>query len=466
MAAERLFLLLLLAGPVLTRRYPSFRLRRRYSEQHQQQVPDVRGAVGERLILTGYLGEGRLEEARNLSRVTGGPFPEDIPSYSGFFTVNSEYDSNIFFWFFPAEHDYENAPVLLWLQGGPGSSSMFGLFTEMGPFFVANDSRTLVKNPYSWHKNHSLIFIDNPVGTGFSYTGNYLGYTKNEEDVGRDLYSAMLQFFTLFPELQDHEFFISGESYAGKYIPALGHAIHMNNPTASLQINLKGMAIGDGYVDPVNMIRYSDIVYQWGLVDNSTWRRMQEQEDSALHLVAAGEFVAANDASNEAIDIYQKASSASAYNILEASGESEESYVEFLNGASVRSALHVGNQTFMDDGVASYDHLEADIMQSVSPWVERLLDSGYRVVFYNGQLDVICGYALTVKMAEALSFGAAGEYKMAPRRTWRAHGRVAGYVKTAGNMSEVLVRSAGHMVPSDQPAAAFDLIYKVTRNQL
>jgi carboxypeptidase C (cathepsin A) len=66
------------------------------------------------------------------------------------------------------QYDYENAPVLLWLQGGPGFSSLFGLFNEVGPFSVAEDNVTLVMNPYSWHKNHSLVFIDNPVGTGTS----------------------------------------------------------------------------------------------------------------------------------------------------------------------------------------------------------------------------------------------------------------------------------------------------------
>ncbi|KAJ8891760.1 hypothetical protein PR048_004313 [Dryococelus australis] len=101
MAAKELCLLLLLVSPMLARRYPSFRLRQLRKELHRDD--SVQGDVGEKLILTRYLKEGRIEEARNLSRVAGGPFPEDIPSYSGFFTVNSEYDSNMFFWFFPAE---------------------------------------------------------------------------------------------------------------------------------------------------------------------------------------------------------------------------------------------------------------------------------------------------------------------------------------------------------------------------
>ncbi|GFG31066.1 hypothetical protein Cfor_09288, partial [Coptotermes formosanus] len=103
--------------------------------------------VGSKLILTPYIDAGNTEEARRLSAVSGGPFPDDIPSYSGFFTVNAQYDSNLFFWFFPAEHGYETAPLLVWLQGGPGSTSLYGLFTELGPFFVDVNETSVIKNP-------------------------------------------------------------------------------------------------------------------------------------------------------------------------------------------------------------------------------------------------------------------------------------------------------------------------------
>jgi hypothetical protein len=71
------------------------------------------------------------------------------------------------------QHGYETAPLLVWLQGGPGSTSLYGLFTELGPFFVGLDNKSLDKNPYSWHKNHSIIFIDNPVGTGKPITNTH-----------------------------------------------------------------------------------------------------------------------------------------------------------------------------------------------------------------------------------------------------------------------------------------------------
>lgn len=105
-----------------------------------------------------------------------------------------------------------------------------------------------------------------------------------------------------------------------------------------------------------------------------------------------------------------------------------------------------------------------DVMQSVGPWIKNLL-SEYRILFYNGQLDIIVAYPLTVNFLEHLQFDSAQQYKSARRSIWRVGTDVAGYVKKAGNLTEVLVRNAGHMVPSDQPVWALELITSFTRNR-
>lgn len=86
---------------------------------------------------------------------------------------------------------------------------------------------------YSWHKDHNMLYIDNPVGTGFSYTSSDACYLTNEVDIGNNLLEAVAQFFQLFPELKPNGFYITGESYAGKYIPALGHAIYINRQNSN-----------------------------------------------------------------------------------------------------------------------------------------------------------------------------------------------------------------------------------------
>ena len=108
-----------------------------------------------------------------------------------------------------------NAPLILWLQGGPGGSSLFGLFIEHGPFYVT-DQLELKPRTTAWSLPYNVLYIDQPVGTGFSFTKNDAGYATNQEMVADDLYEAMKQFYTLFPDLLQSDLYITGESYAGK----------------------------------------------------------------------------------------------------------------------------------------------------------------------------------------------------------------------------------------------------------
>lgn len=229
---------------------------------------------GEPLILTPLLKQNRIYQAQAASRVVD-PVFLNVTSYSGYFTVSPLFNSNLFFWFFPALENSDNAPVLLWLQGGPGASSMYGLFMENGPFEVISSSEVRLRNE-TWSRKHNLLYIDNPVGTGFSFTHG--GYAKNETKVGEDLYNGLQQFFTLFPKLQKNEFYISGESYAGKYIPAVARKILRKNPTANLKINLQGVAIGNGLSDPEHQLIYGDRLFELGFIDESTLKIFKEEE--------------------------------------------------------------------------------------------------------------------------------------------------------------------------------------------
>lgn len=231
-----------------------------YGKFKQEPITDDPGVP---LFLTPYIEQNKIQVAQRISRVYFNGF-KNIQSYSGYLTVNKAYQSNLFFWFFPSLGDYANDPVVLWLQGGPGATSLIGLFAENGPFSVMSKHGLKIRQ-YSWTNSHSVIYIDNPVGAGYSFTNN--GYAQNETQVGLDLYNALKQFFTMFPNLQKNEFYIAGESYAGKYVPALAYTIYQNNPLTKLKINLQGLSIGNGFTDPVNQLNYSDYLYQLGLID-------------------------------------------------------------------------------------------------------------------------------------------------------------------------------------------------------
>ena len=155
------------------------------------------------------------------------------------------------------------------------------------------------------------------------------------------------------------------------------------------------------------------------------------------------------------------------YNILKwKDPRVEEGYHAFLEMDEVRKALHVGDGEYSDESMNTVMlKLLPNMLVSAKPYLEELLDN-YRVLYYNGNLDIIVGYPLSVRMYNTLEFSAAGEYRNATRVPWYVDGELAGYMKSAGNFTEVLVRNAGHMVPADQPSWAFDLITRFTSDNL
>lgn len=421
---------------------------------------------GEPLILTPLIKAGKIKEAQEASEVKFSGF-KNVKSYSGYFTVNDKYNSNLFFWFFPSRSSYANDPVVLWLQGGPGSSSLTGLFLENGPFQVKS-KHGLKFRSQSWIETHSIIYIDNPVGTGFSFTKDG-GYLENEAQVGEQLYEALLQFFQLFPNLQKNQFFVTGESYAGKYVPAVSHTILKQNPSAKLKINMQGLAIGNGFCDPENQLIHGDYLYQIGLIDISSKGIIDKMTQDAINLIRAKQWP-------QAATIFQKlffdtptcifsniTGFHNLYNFLQVDEISTTYLDKYLEREDVKNAIHVGNTTFGDGSVVKL-HLNTDFTQSITPLLTDLLDN-YRVLMYSGQLDIIVPYPSTENFLQKLNFKEANVYKTAPRYQWNVNNELAGYVKQAGKLTELIVRNAGHFVPTDQPRWALDMITRFTRNK-
>lgn len=239
-----------------------------YSETSAPIATDTKGAdrdgdkVGTLLDVTQLLLDGaNPRDCREASKVKNLPgLPQGIDAgYSGFFSIDElSGPGKMFWWYFPAQNGNATAPTVIWLQGGPGGSSLYGLFTEMGPFKVNENADGLEANQYSWNNEYAMLFIDNPFGAGFSYADNTKSYVKNEEEVAENLFSLLEQFYTVFPDLQNNELYVTGESYAGHYVPAIAHRIKFgpkgekNNSRKGMKNNvtvpLTGIAIGDGWV--------------------------------------------------------------------------------------------------------------------------------------------------------------------------------------------------------------------------
>ena len=326
---------------------------------------------------------------------------------------------------------------------------------------------------YSWHIDHNLIYIDSPVGTGYSFTTNELGYASNEDDVGRDLLQAVVQFFNLFPELRQNDFYVTGESYCGKYVPAVSYAIKNYNNDASVKVNLKGLAIGNGLIDAFYQFYYSEYLYQIGLIDFHGREKIRKIEEQVRDLIKQEKFVEAVLASDQILlsmfssetSLVKNLTGFKDYqNFLMNGGYEPPYYDKFLQRPDIRKALHVGVIPYNRISVKVRYYLMADIAQSMTPVLVDLLGH-YKILLYHGQLDLIISRVGTENLILNANWRGVEEYKTASRHQWWIDGDLAGYWKVAGNLTDVLVRNAGHLVPTDQPFWASVLLTKFTRGE-
>ncbi|KAH9483197.1 putative serine carboxypeptidase [Psilocybe cubensis] len=178
--------------------------------------------------------------------VNGSTIPEvdfDVgPSYAGLLPIsgNKSETRQLFFWFFPPGPQGSPDDLIFWTNGGPGCSSMEGLLQENGPFSWSTGTAKPIQNQFSWTNLSSVLWVEQPVGTGFSQGKPD---ARNEDDVASQLVGFMQQFLLVFPEMKGKNLYLTGESYAGTYVPYIANFIY-ENPTM-LDLNLQGIWISD-----------------------------------------------------------------------------------------------------------------------------------------------------------------------------------------------------------------------------
>jgi serine carboxypeptidase-like clade I len=182
-----------------------------------------------------------------------------LPSthYSGYIPVGSisGVPGHLHYWFIESENNPSSDPVVLWLNGGPGSSSLIGLLTENGQIVTNDESLTnpidgvpqVFYNPFGWTTKASMLYLESPKGVGFSYCDNAKSASQcvnTDDSTAQDAYEFLVNWFAAYPEYKANKFYITGGSYAGIYIPMLMDQLNQDSLKAS--INLVGSAIGNG----------------------------------------------------------------------------------------------------------------------------------------------------------------------------------------------------------------------------
>jgi carboxypeptidase C (cathepsin A) len=175
---------------------------------------------------------------------------DTYPVYSGYLQI-PDMTNKLHYMFVESQNAPTTDPLVIWFNGGPGCSSMLGWAQEHGPYVMKNGTSVFVENEYSWNMKANMLYIESPAGVGFSYCGNTADCTFNDETSATQNLSAVLAWFTKFPEFGTNDLYLSGESYAGIYVPYLAREIYNYNQanlsdSSVFKPNLIGFAVGNG----------------------------------------------------------------------------------------------------------------------------------------------------------------------------------------------------------------------------
>lgn len=398
-----------------------------------------------------------------------GPSVQELGHHAGYYRLPHSKGARLFYLFFESRNS-RNDPVVIWLTGGPGCSSELALFYENGPFQISKNL-SLQWNDYGWDKASNLLYVDQPVGTGFSYTTDEQDIRHDEEGVSNDLYDFLQAFFAEHPQFAKNNFYITGESYAGHYIPAFAARVHQGNKAKEgIHINLKGFAMGNGLTNPeIQYKAYTDYALDMGLVNRSEYDRINKMlpacEQAIKNCGIAGgdecvtSYIVCTNIFNEIMssagdinyyDIRKKCEGALCYDF--------SNMERFLNQKSVRDALGVGEIDFVSCSSEVHEALLMDWMRNLEVGIPALLEDGIKVLVYAGEYDLICNWLGNSRWVHAMEWSGQKQFGASPTVPFSVDGAEAGLLKNYGPLTFLKVHDAGHMVPMDQSKASLQML--------
>lgn len=398
-----------------------------------------------------------------------------VESYSGQVDVGEA--GFLFYWYFPAKaryHSKSSGPLTLWLQGGPGASSMQGLFFENGPLCMREggvpELRPAAETWISHPAHLSMLFVDSPVGTGWSQARSNTSFSKNEADVTGNLIILLREFGKRHPEAPK-TLLIAGESYGGHYLPALGAHI-VKNPS-SIPFKLWGLSLGNSFLDaPRQVLEKPRTAFFFGLIDEDQMGQAKKFAEESSRLAHIGRF---NDSLAQRAQLESYVFNATGgINFYDVRTSVPYTWMDMRLSAAFNRPLsplnalrlNLPNGTLFKTDPEVKIYLMADEMRSQKHHVEVMLKAGIEVMLYQGQWDWKDGVVENEAWIRSMDWDGVPGYLDAKRSVWRraSDDQVAGWWRQHRNLHQAVVRNAGHMATHNQPASAIDLISRFVWN--
>ncbi|MBN3309794.1 PPGB protein, partial [Amia calva] len=455
------------------------------------------------LCLTGCWGQNSADQVTSL------PGLSEIPNfqhYSGYLQAGP--GKYFHYWFVESQNNPSTDPLILWLNGGPGCSSMDGMLAETSPPQL-NDDGTVYINKYSWNTMANVIYLESPAGVGFSYSTSQ-NYQTSDPQVADDNYQALLDFFSKYPSFASNDFYVFAESYGGIYAPTLTQKI----ASSSNNINLKGMGVGNGMssyaLNDQSLIYFG---YYHGLFGDSLWTELnqyccsggscnfysstdgtcQNAVYQALYVIQdiglniynlysqcyggtgiSGRYAA--DVSNLFRNYnfnFQAPVSTFSFPLttphlpqVEASIPGAPRCINatamyyWLNSPDVRTALHIPSFVQSWELCSStVSSLYQRTYHDMTSFYQYLLQKDLQLLVYNGDVDMACNFIGGKWFVESLNQQPISQYK-----PWYYNDQIAGYVEQYQKITFLTVMGSGHMVPQYKPGPALQMFQNFLSN--
>ncbi|KDO31609.1 hypothetical protein SPRG_19512 [Saprolegnia parasitica CBS 223.65] len=403
--------------------------------------------------------------------------PINFNQFAGHMPLPSN-GQKMFYWHVESQANPATDPLVLWLNGGPGCSSLGGFFTELGPFVVESDL-SVKRNKYGWNRKTNMVFLESPSGVGFS-TPFLNASDYNDAFTTARAREFLAEFLLAYPSYAGRDFYITGESYGGMYIPYLVDAL-LTAPIHGL--NLKGFAIGNPYTDEaIDNEAYLDYYYTHGMISIEAYADIQAKcnlnglaqfagvfsdrssNDSCAVAVSEGMVQAETDKLNgyyiygDVCLLQNDQGNTLQYRDIRPMHRgpyapcTDQFTQSYLRLPQVQAAIHVSGSHVEWKNCAGHAAIQYTRSKSSLPLYPRILNANLKALIYSGDADSVVNFIGTQRWitSSGLKLNVVDKWK-----AWFGPDKqLAGYTEAYQGLNFTTVKGAGHMVPAVRPLHA------------
>ncbi|CAG8957316.1 hypothetical protein HYFRA_00010739 [Hymenoscyphus fraxineus] len=400
-----------------------------------------------------------------------------VNQYSGYVSVGS--NQNMWFWFFEARHNASTAPLAAWFNGGPGCSSMIGLFQENGPCQFYDGASTPSLNPYSFNEYANMIYIDQPIGAGFSYGTETVTSTATAAPF---VYALLQAFYANFPQYENRDFGIFTESYGGHYGPEFASYFQaQNKKSGTIEVPLVALGINNAWLDPaINYKSFIDYAYNntyKPLISNSQFNSLTTYFNNKClpALKKCTGLTGTDKACIQADNICEQiegtilnAADFDAYDVRQPYQDPypPETYVKYLSNAAVTKAIGAKSEyAECSNSAGDKFNTGGDDARSLLSTLSEVVQTGISVLIWAGDADWICNWFGNIITAEAVTYSQSAAFKAKAVADYTVNGVAKGTFKNVGNLNWLRVFGAGHEVMYYQPEVSLQVFKQIMQKE-